>query len=183
MHLARHGVDCDHSRQFCTIEKINEARLSHFYATRGYTRSEQEADTRRHSRNPNNRHTIRRQMDELVAAQIARDGDPQPPAERPPAEAQLRLGFEETDPPSDWDIPECYVFKVVLVLAPACLCVGFPLIICHPGVWSLLRSINRILERPLEQQQVGECLLFVHVHLIYDQAKPQRVCGSQHLQS
>ena len=63
------------------------------------------------------------------------------------------------------------------------VCVVFPLIICHPGIWSLLRSINRILERPLEQQQVGDCLLFVHVHLIYDQAKPRRVWGSQHLQS
>ncbi len=86
---------------------------------------------RRHARNPNNRLVIRRQMDELVAAQIARDGVPQPPSERPPAEQQIRLGFEETDPPSDWDIPECYVFKVLFVLAPACVRAGFSLTHCR----------------------------------------------------
>jgi hypothetical protein len=110
--VARFGVDCELSRTHCTAEKIREARISYFYATRGHTISEQQADTRRYNANPRNPGVIRRSINELVDAQIARDGEPQPPQNTAPPEAQMRLSFEESNMPLDYDIPECFVFKL-----------------------------------------------------------------------
>jgi hypothetical protein len=110
-HVARFGVDCEASRLHCTATKIREARVSHFYATRGYTITEEQADARRFASNPQNRSCIRRQINELVDAQIARDGEPVL-SDRAPPEIQMRLSFEESNQPPDFDIAECYVFKV-----------------------------------------------------------------------
>jgi hypothetical protein len=109
-HVARFGIDCEHSRTHCTAEKIKEAWVSYFYATRGYTISEEQADTHRYNRNPQNHSTIRRQINELVDAQMARDGELVPG--RAPPDAQMRLSFEESNQPPDYDIMECHVFKV-----------------------------------------------------------------------
>ena len=110
--MARFGVDCEVSRLHCTAEKIREARVSHFYATRGYTITQEQADARRYNANPQNRVCIRRQINELVDAQIARDGEPVHDSGRAPAETQMRLSFEESNQPPDYDLLECYVFKV-----------------------------------------------------------------------
>lgn len=169
-------MDCDASRLHCTAENIHEARVAHFYSTRGYTASEQEADTRRYvaqlsfqmflkryrfRANPRNQHLIRRQIDELAAAQAQRDGPLRVPDNTSPPESQMRLGFIETVQPLDYDIPECHVFKVTCMRL---FCVRFRDTLCFQGIWSLQRSIKCILERSMEQLQVTfifDCLFAV----------------------
>jgi hypothetical protein len=94
LRVAWHGVQFE-QQHLCTLEKIKEAYASHFYATRGISLVEQTEDTRRFALNGRSaRFSIRRQIDELVEAEL--QVVPIVPVQnRPPPDAQSRNCFEE----------------------------------------------------------------------------------------
>ncbi len=98
----------------CTVEKITEAHVSHFYATRGYTAAEQVGDTNRFRANGRGaRFAIRRQIDELVEAEYVVNGGPVSIAgNRAPPDTHLRRSFSEEAQPSHWDLAERHAFRV-----------------------------------------------------------------------
>jgi hypothetical protein len=96
----------------CTLEKITEAYVSHFYATRGYTAAEERGDTNRSRSNGRTAvFAIRRQIDELVEAEYVANGSPVA-AERAPPDTHMRRSFTEEAQPSHWDIEERHAFRV-----------------------------------------------------------------------
>jgi hypothetical protein len=94
LRTAWYGIDCEQS-DFCTLERIREAYTSHFYATRGYSQIEQQADTSLFRRNGRTaQSSIHRQITELVAAEFELNGEPVR-QEHAPCDQQLRQSFQE----------------------------------------------------------------------------------------
>ena len=106
------GVDFA-QREYCTRDKIVEAHVDHFYATRGYSIGEQRADTRNHRANGRGARTaIRNSIDELVAAEFSHGAGEPVAAERAPPDGRLRQSFTEEAQPAHWDIEEKHAFRV-----------------------------------------------------------------------
>jgi hypothetical protein len=90
------GLESAHSA-FCTIERIREAYVSHYYATRGFSIQEQQQDmSSANAGQRRARYTIRRQIEEIVEADFERNGQPAVPSSAP-SDQQLRASFEEVD--------------------------------------------------------------------------------------
>ena len=107
------GVDFAHQNH-CTPEKIREARYSFYYATRGYTKANEEADKRSfESRGVARRWAIRGQINELVAADESHDAaNASEEGTRVAPSADTRQSFVEQDQPAHYDIELGFAFKV-----------------------------------------------------------------------
>jgi hypothetical protein len=107
-----YGVDFA-QRDLCTRDKIVEAHVDHFYATRGYSIGEQRSDTRSHLANGRAARTaIRSSIDELVAAEFSHGAGEPVAAERAPPDGRLRQSLTEQAQPAHWDIEEKHAFRV-----------------------------------------------------------------------
>ena len=98
----------------CTTEKIREARFSYYYATRGYSKAQEESDKSSfESSRLARRWAIRGQMDALVRADEDHEAaNPAAAENRVPPSADSRQSFVEQDQPAHFDIELGVAFQV-----------------------------------------------------------------------